>query len=156
MRCRHMVALLAQYLPLFLDSAGTPLRNAWLMLYPRLVGDNMLIQCAPLIDWFRVALIAHPFVNSEVEPILNATTQRQQQALAQSWHFMTSPSATAPLIQHCRMLLKDDLPSLFATPPTAIGPPPTAPGLTDGTNKALQSMAAALLRSSEMQLAHHA
>ena len=72
LKCRRMMALPAHYLPLFMDSAGIPLREAWLLLYPLLIQDNLLATCTHLIDWFRVALVQHPFTSTvDSSPILN-------------------------------------------------------------------------------------
>jgi hypothetical protein len=157
LRCRRIMALPALYFPLFMDGAGMPLRAAWLLLYPLLVQDNMLASCAPLIDWFRVALVQHPFANVDGTPVLNnAEPPTQQLTSVQSFRFMTSPRATGPLIRHRLSIPKADLPALFHQQPLPQVPIPPAQGLTDGTNEALRSMATAILRSSEVQLARQA
>lgn len=114
LQCRQVMTLSARYLPLFLDSAGLPLREAWLLLYPLLAQDNMLASFTPLINWFRVALTQHPFSNADDTPVLTTTEPPTQQLTsAQSYRYMNSPGATAPLICHHLAILKNDLPALF-------------------------------------------
>jgi hypothetical protein len=52
LRARHLMALPIKYAPMLLDAAGIPLATAWLMLYSHLIQDNLLISCAPLVNWF--------------------------------------------------------------------------------------------------------
>ncbi len=109
-----------------MDGDGIPLRDAWLTLYPRLVHDNLLIPCAHLVDWFCLALVAHPFANADRTPVLNATTQRQRLAPAQSWRFAHQAktiSNTTPLgkwkelidylLMTCRVPREDQLPPFW-------------------------------------------
>jgi hypothetical protein len=127
--------------------AGTELRCRRIMALPArylplfMDGAGMPLRAA----W----LLLYPVLNTAEPPT-------QQLTSAQSFRFMNSPGATRPLIHHRLSILKADLPALFHQQPLPHVPTPPAQGLTDGTNEALQSMAAARLRSSEVQLARQA
>lgn len=146
LRTRRLMALPTKYAPMFLDAAGTPLSTAWLMLYPHLVQDNLLIACSPLVNWFRVALMRQRFVLGGT-PVLNIANQQLFTSI-QSFRYLNAPGADAPLVRHRLALLRQDLPALQN--PTVIA---DAPGLAAGTNAALVTMANAIMRTTDAQLA---
>ncbi len=54
---RHFMALQVKHAPLLMDAAGIPLFDSFLPPFPTLVQHIQLMDCAPLIDWFRVTLM---------------------------------------------------------------------------------------------------
>ena len=146
LRTRRLMALPIKYAPMFLDAAGIPLATAWLMLYPHLIQDNLLISCAPLVNWFRVALMRQRWILHGV-PVVNAGQQPIFTA-CQSYRYLNAPGADPPLVRHRLTLLRQDIPALLQ--PTIIA---DAPGLAAGTNAALVTMANAIMRTTDAQLA---
>ncbi len=143
---RCLMALPTKYAPMFLETAGIPHSTTWLMLYPRLVQDDLLIACSPLVNWFHVALMCQRFVLAGI-PVLNAANQ-QLFTSSQSFRYLNAPGADAPLVRHRLALLRQDLPALQN--PTVIA---DAPGLAAGTNAALVTMANAIMHTTDAQLA---
>jgi hypothetical protein len=51
---RRLIYLPYRHVPFFMSPAGYTLRETWEQLYPVLVANNDLQNCAPLINWLRV------------------------------------------------------------------------------------------------------
>jgi hypothetical protein len=49
-----------RYAALLLKPAGYTLREIWEILYPALVANNNLQNCAPLVNWLRVISMSTP------------------------------------------------------------------------------------------------
>jgi hypothetical protein len=54
-----MVPLPARYAALFLRGRGYAPREVWDLLIPLLIEDNLEADCAPLIEWLRLASMAN-------------------------------------------------------------------------------------------------
>jgi hypothetical protein len=104
---------------MFLDAAGIPLSLAWLMLYPRIVQDDFLITCGPLVNWFQVALMRKCFIITGA-PVLNAANQ-QLLTSSQSFHYLNGPGADAPLVHH-QLALLHQISRLFKTQLSSLMP----------------------------------